>query len=170
MIRHLKNICISFLFIVYSCFNIYAQQDSLAVSAVLDTMIVHELGTTSNGTYYSYQIFSNGELISEDYKNKSSYIDILIRCKPCYMKIYSVVSVLKNEGVRYGECNCGTHKQYYANGLIKALQNYKENDSGYWDNLYARGYCSVKDGMWRYYEPNGKLKKVENYKDNKLIE
>ena len=91
-------------------------------------------------------------------------------CTPCYMKTLSPDDVLLYAGVQYTDCVVGNWTEYYPDGKIKLTGQYKENPTDNWNNIWKRGYCSVKEGTWTYYDENGKVMKTEKYKDNVLVQ
>ncbi len=87
--------------------------------------------------------------------------------KPYYVTMYDADDHLLWEGERFGDCGVGLDIEYYPNGKPKLIGHFKVNDSGSWDELGSRGYCSSMDGIWTYFTENGILSSTESYRDNK---
>ncbi len=145
----------------------YSIVDSLKKSinyTNLDTLKWYEVSLT----YVSYPkptYLINGREIDEKEYNfyKKNYDNILV-CKPCYLKVYDEFDNLLREAVQYMDCFVGLYIDYYPNGNIKTVGQYKENLSANWDK--ASKVCNIKDGIWLYYDINGNLIKKEKYKNN----
>ena len=90
-------------------------------------------------------------------------------CKPCILETFDINEKLLHRAVHYTDCAVGQWIEYYADGKIKMIGHYKENDTGNWKNAYNRGYCSVKHGIWTYFDKNGNTIKTEQYIDNILV-
>lgn len=101
------------------------------------------------------------------YKNANTQI---IKCKPCVLMTLSENGIIERVGVHYTDCRVGYWIEYYPNNKVKIIGHYKENDTGNWEKISDRGYCSKKDGIWTYYDENGKITKTEKYADGKQIE
>lgn len=94
----------------------------------------------------------------------------LENCCPCILKSYNENNILVREAVSCMDCGVGFFKDYYPNGQIKLIGQYKENPTGNWDYLWERGYCSVPDGRWLYYNENGTIHYSEYWKDGNFIQ
>lgn len=90
-------------------------------------------------------------------------------CKPCWLRYYDENNKLVREGLSYQDCGVGKVKEYFPDGKLKCKGSYKVNDTGNWDNLFDKGYCSVKDGIWFFYNEQGEIIKTEKYRDGVLM-
>lgn len=93
----------------------------------------------------------------------------LERCKPCWLRYYDANNKLIQEGLSYQDCGVGKAKEYFQNGKLKSEGSYKVNETGNWDNLFDRGYCSIKEGIWIFYKEDGTIAKKEEYRDGVLL-
>ena len=75
----------------------------------------------------------------------------LEKCNPCWLRYYDENNKMIQEGLSYQDCGVGKVKEYFPNGKLKSEGFYKVNHTGNWDNLFDRGYCSVRDGQWIFY-------------------
>jgi antitoxin component YwqK of YwqJK toxin-antitoxin module len=91
-------------------------------------------------------------------------------CTPCILERFNESGILLNKAVSYTDCIVGQYIEYFENGKIKIIGHFKENDTGLWDNISDRGFCSVKHGIWNYYNENGLITKTEFYNEDLLIE
>ncbi len=91
------------------------------------------------------------------------YWENVDRCKPCFLQTYEKDGRLLKEGVQYGDCNIGVWTEYYPNGRVKLKGFYKENDTGDWEEIWNRGLCSVKHGIWVFYDNEGNIVGMERY-------
>lgn len=137
----------------------------------LDTLKFYSVSlsaTTSNGR----QVYSvNGkETDAATYQKYKVVWDNITQCKPCYLKTYDINEQLLNEGERYQDCQVGHWIEFYPSGAIKLIGEFKINDTGNWKNAWDRGYCSRKDGEWKYFDEAGNLIRTEVWEDGKLIE
>ena len=157
-----------------------AQADSThPVYPALDTMVIYSVNLASGpakdcshfDAKYPVKYFVDCKEVSQDvylkYKNANESIK---KCKPCYMETLDKNGVLLYEGVQYEDCVVGAWTEYYPDGKIKVTGQYKENPTDNWNNIWKRGYCSVKEGVWTYYDENGNVTKTEKYKDNVLVQ
>jgi antitoxin component YwqK of YwqJK toxin-antitoxin module len=106
------------------------------------------------------------EAVYLKYKNANDKID---KCTPCYAKTLDTNGRIINAGVKYTDCAVGIWIEYYINGKIKVIGHYKENNTGKWKNIWDKGYCSKKHGIWKYYDTNGQLINTELYKNGNLM-
>ena len=128
--------------------NVYSKLDTLCCYGV--NLRAEIWGGTGN-------YWANNKPINKQtyYKYKNLSVNLL-KCKPCYLKTLNANGKIIREAVQYTDCFVGKRIDYYANGRIKIKGQYKENNTGIWNNLYKRGYCSIKEGTWRYSERNVK--------------
>ncbi len=127
--------------------------------------------------YINMQISSgpNGYFVNEKSIDKRTYdryktvMDKMDKCLPCWIKNYTLEGEFVSEGMYYTDCLVGNYVEYYPNGNKKLSGHYKENHTGTWEDLYQRGYCSVKEGVWIYHNESGKISKREHYKDGKPV-
>lgn len=103
--------------------------------------------------------------IYDKYKNQWANMET---CKPCILYSYDENDRLLSKGIQYTDCIVGFYVQYYPNGHVKAMEQYKENPDNNWANAYKRGYCK-KDGCCTYYNNDGTIAKIEIYKDGTLV-
>lgn len=157
-----------------------AQKDSAAsIYKDLDTIVRYNVNLASGPAKdcshfdgnYPVKYFVNCKEVSQaEYLKYKRANDSIKECKPCYMRTLDTNGVLLRTAVQYGDCVVGSWTEYYPDGKIKVSGHYKENDTGNWNNLWKRGYCSRKEGEWIYYDEHGNITKKEKYKDDKLIE
>ena len=95
--------------------------------------------------------------------------DNIAICTPCVSKTLNKDGTLESIGVMYTDCRVGFWVEYYSSKKVKVVGYYKENDTGNWDNIWTRGYCSKKNGTWTYYDEDGKITRQEIYKDGTII-
>ncbi|SHM24873.1 hypothetical protein SAMN02746009_04180 [Hymenobacter psychrotolerans DSM 18569] len=129
------------------------------------------LGSSSKkpeGIGYGY--FINGKRVDkiayDSFQGNSRYIK---ECCPCILQMYNSDGRLVNEGVRCTDAPVGWWKAYYTTGNLKESGQFKENDSGNWDNLCDRGYCGVKVGRWTYFDEQGKTLYSEDWKEGEFV-
>jgi hypothetical protein len=115
--------------------------------------------------YYANHIKVDKEI----YLHFDSLLSNMNKCTPCYLKVYDTDNDLVRGGVYYKNFGVGAYVEYYPGGTIKTAGQFKQNLSGNWDDLRARGYYFKKEGRWTYYDTEGKITKVENYEDGNLI-
>lgn len=172
--------CILIILLSVSISSAFAQTDSAAsVYKGLDTIVHYYVNLASGPAKdcshfdgnYPVKYFVNCKEVSQtEYLKYKEANDRIKECKPCYMKTLDSSGVLLRTAVQYGDCIVGNWTEYYPDGKIKVTGQYKENDTGNWNNLWKRGYCSRKEGEWCYYDENGNITKKEKYKDDKLVE
>lgn len=117
-----------------------------------------------NGTEYHINGIVVDKKVYDRYKGDSVIVD-----RPVIYRTYDIDDTLLREGIFYGDCQIGYYKEFYRDGIIKTLGQFKENTTGNWKNIGNRGYCSVKDGDWKYYNENGKLVYTETWKNDEFI-
>lgn len=135
----------------------------------LDTLKFYDgsASAINDGKKMVYKV--NDVVVSkEEYDKFNSVWHNIDKCKPCYLEHYTADDKLVAAGVQYTDCRVGDWKEFYPDGSVKISGHYKENHTGNWKSIFARGYCSVKDGDWISYSPKGDTTSVENYKEGKL--
>ncbi len=107
-------------------------------------------------------------------KDKYDYYDFhwknVDRCTPCFLKTYDTQEKLLKEGVQYGDCNIGDWTEYFPCGKVKIKGRFKENDTGDWFEIWTKGLCSVKHGLWVYFNEHGAVLYAEKYLNGGLSE
>lgn len=142
--------------------SVYGKLDTLEIFAAM----LSESHGPDGSKYYV-----NGEQVRKIiYDDKRKLFDNLLKCKPCYLITLDVDLKPILAAVSYVECMVGSWIEYYKNGHVKSIGQFKENPTGNWSNLKARGYCSVRVGEWKYFDMNGRLIKVEHYNDGVLVQ
>lgn len=94
-------------------------------------------------------------------------------CCPCFLREYTENEVLLRENVVCGDCGVGAFKGFFPSGKVKIAGQYKENPTGNWGDISARGYCNVRTGIWFYYnELNGfhYLQYIEKWDNGQFVE
>lgn len=94
-------------------------------------------------------------------------------CCPCFLREYTENEVLIRENVVCGDCGVGVFKGFFPSGKVKIAGQFKENPTGNWEDISARGYCNVRTGIWFYYnELNGfhYLQYIEKWDNGQFIE
>ncbi|MCH2228701.1 MAG: hypothetical protein MK105_00045 [Crocinitomicaceae bacterium] len=172
-----RTICILITFLTLSISSL-AQTDStkytLDTSTMyknLDTLNFYSVGLRAESSNKSEKYWVNNKRVDKIiYLKYKSVWDNIHKCKPCYLKTYDENDKLIKEGFQYTDCGVGIWTEYYSNGEIKTIGHFKENNSDNWNDLWNRGYCSRKEGLWKYYDENGNVTKTEKYLDGKLID
>jgi antitoxin component YwqK of YwqJK toxin-antitoxin module len=161
-------ITISFLL---SFIQTYSQnQESNTTYSKLDTLITYNVSLKAEtGSGYAKYYVNESEVRKIVYDSYKKFWDNIEKCTPCYLKSYDEDDSLMSESVQFTDCGVGIWIEYYKNGILKEKGQFKENHTGNWSNIYARGFCEVKVGEWKYFDEKGKLLKVEHYKDGILI-
>lgn len=116
----------------------------------------------------------NGKDVSQnDYEKAFVKVEAgkkgLENCKPCWLRYFDEHDRLLKEGVSYQDCGVGKAKEYFPDGKLRSEGSYKANKTGNWDNLFDRGYCSIKEGVWTFYKEDGTIDRKETYKDGVLL-
>lgn len=130
----------------------------------LDTLKFYDV-ELENETYHGRTRFwvDKKEVDKKTYDMFDSYWSNVDRCKPCYLKTYEKDGRLTKEGVQYGDCQIGSWIEYYPNGKVKIKGQFKENDTNDWVEIWTKGLCSVKHGMWVHYDNEGNIIGMEKY-------
>lgn len=134
----------------------YGQFDSTTIYKNLETKKFYSVSLSSQITKSKSIYKVNGKKVSKSTYNKykSTWINMKTCC-PCILKSYDENDVLISEAVSCTDCKVGWFKSYWANGNLKLTAYYKENPTGNWNDIWKRGYCSVRNGKWTYYDVNG---------------
>jgi antitoxin component YwqK of YwqJK toxin-antitoxin module len=128
------------------------------------------LEANNKGYYTEYKL--NGKIVSrEEYNNFYIYWNAAGACKPCYLYTYDVNDKLKHVAFQYKDCLVGIYREFYNDGTIKIIGQFKENTTGDWEDLFDRQLCTVRIGRWQFFSPEGKLYLIEFYDEKgKLYE
>jgi antitoxin component YwqK of YwqJK toxin-antitoxin module len=102
------------------------------------------------------------------YRKFSQYVSAYDQCRPCVMLSFDTSERLRYKSISYGDCRVGYWIEYYPDGKVKVIGHYKENETGNWDNLFARGYCR-EDGIWTYFNSKGSVTCSEIWKEGKRL-
>jgi antitoxin component YwqK of YwqJK toxin-antitoxin module len=105
----------------------------------------------------------NNSLVDKETYNKFSKCDVFV-CRPCLLELYDINDKLVTKGVTYGDCWSGPFVDYYSNGFVKQMGEYRQNSSQSWDNFK----CSIRVGKWKYFDEQGNLIKTEYWKGGLL--
>ncbi|RZJ98507.1 MAG: hypothetical protein EOO46_25035 [Flavobacterium sp.] len=152
----------------------WAQMSSMAdttKSVYGDLPIIKTYGVSSSACFCGD---SSWFKINDNYVDESTYrkfgetIENYSKCKPCVMLRFDISENLINKWIAYSECRVGYWIEYYKNGKVKAIGHFKENESGDWNNLVARGYCK-EDGVWTFFNTKGVVIRTEIWKEGKLV-
>ena len=142
------------------------QSDSTTVYKELQTIKFYAVNLDSFGRFYK----ANGRIVSKSTFNKySSTWEDMENCCPCILKEYDANDNLIREKVACADCDVGWFKEFYLNGKLKLIGQYKENSTGDWNNIVKRGFCSVRDGQWIYFNKKGDMLYSEFWKDDEFI-
>jgi antitoxin component YwqK of YwqJK toxin-antitoxin module len=160
------------IFIISSTFNAYAQKDTTrSIYENLKTKKFYSVSmreTTQNGV--TVYFINNKQVSKNTYHKYEKTWNNMETCTPCILERFNESGILLNKAVSYTDCIVGQYIEYFENGKIKIIGHFKENDTGLWDNISDRGFCSVKHGIWNYYNENGLITKTEFYNEDLLIE
>lgn len=148
----------------------YGQSDSTTVYKDLETKKFYSVGLLSETTNGKETYEVNGKKVSKStYDKYESTWKNMETCCPCILKSYDEQNVLLSEAVSCTDCGVGVFKEFYPNGKIKLSGRYKENPTGNWDDISARGFCSVPDGQWVYFNERGETLYSEFWKDGEFV-
>lgn len=159
-----------FLFIIMmSCINQAMAQLQKINYGELPVLKKYSIGSRGIAHYKDRNEYSiNGMVVDkkvyDHYKGDSVIVD-----RPVIYRTYDINDTLIHEAIFYGDCQVGYCKEFYPGGKLKMTGQFKENTTGNWENISERGYCSVKDGVWKYYSENGKLLYSETWKNDQFI-
>jgi len=153
----------------------YFTQKSVSASIVpnkkLDTLRTYDVYLEERITPFGKAYMCNGlEVSKQRYMDYKRFWDAAGACQPCLLYTYNDKDQLKYVAYQYEDCLCGSYKEYYAEGPLKAEGQFKQNTSGTWDKIRSKGICNVRDGKWVYYTPEGNILKVETYLNGKLTD
>lgn len=175
-LTHYQVMKISLFFIV----NIFCSIISLAqhVSATdttkvfyknLPTLKVYAISSSSmTSADTSWFKIEDKEVDEKTYRKFTRYKDYINKCKPCILLSYDTSENLVYKHIAYGDCRVGYWIEYYTSGKVKVIGHYKENITGNWENIFARGYCR-EDGVWTYFDKKGQIRYSEIWKEGKLL-
>ncbi len=148
----------------------FGQTDSTTVYRGLETKKFYSVGLSSQTTNGKGTFEVNGKKVSKStYDKFQSTWKNMETCCPCILKSYDEYDVLIREAVSCTDCGVGVFKEYYQNGNVKLTGRYKENLSGNWDDIWARGFCSIRDGEWTYFNEKGDTLYSEFWKNGEFI-
>ena len=130
----------------------------------LDTLVFYDVELEVE-TYHGRTTYwvDRKEVSKKTYDTFNYHWENVDRCKPCFLKTLEKDGRLLKEGVQYGDCNIGVWTEYYPNGKVKLRGHYKENDTGDWFEIWTKGLCSVKHGIWVLYDMEGNIVGMEKY-------
>lgn len=124
--------------------------------------------TSPNGKGMIYT--SNGKEIDKaTYDKFESGYKNMENCCPCILESYDENDVLRSKKISCQDCSVGWFKIYFPNGKAKLFGHNKENPTNDWEDIWKRGYCSVKHGQWVYFNEFGDTLKSEFWENNELI-
>ncbi len=152
-------------FILCSILRGYAQfETNRSIYKKLDTLKFYdvelEVETWHGRTTYWVD---RKEVDKKTYETFDHYWTNVDRCKPCFLQTYEKDGRLTKEGVQYGDCQIGAWTEYHKNGKMKLKGRYKENDTNDWEEIWTKGLCSVKHGLWILYDEEGNVLGMEKY-------
>jgi antitoxin component YwqK of YwqJK toxin-antitoxin module len=113
----------------------------------------------------TYQV-DNKQVSKAEYDKYHAAYKNLANCKPCYMRTYTKEEVLLNEGDRYTDCQVGTWKEFYPDGQIKVLGQFRADSTGKWKEKKSDKWCSIREGEWTYYNATGAIDSAVHYVNN----
>ena len=152
--------------IIHAQREVPSEYDSLEIRKFY---VLDKLWTISSGDSLLYQV---NELMVDkatyDYYSKNMHESMGL-CRPCLLQYYDYDETLLKEVVSYTSCAVGDFKEFYSNGAIKTLGQYKENRTSNWDSIYTRGYCDVKVGNWYFFSETGDTTYVETWNDGQFV-
>jgi antitoxin component YwqK of YwqJK toxin-antitoxin module len=150
--------------------QVYGQADTTTVYKGLETKKFYSVGLSSQTTNGRGRYEVNGKKVSKStYDKYESTWKNMETCCPCILKSYDEQDVLLREAVSCTDCGVGVFKEFYPNGKIKLSGRYKENPTGNWEDIWARGFCSVPDGQWVYFNEKGDTLYSEFWKDGEFV-
>lgn len=157
------------------CISIFSQVSYSQIDSVnfiykdIDTLKVYDVDLYYKRVNNTSSYFVNGEKVSKAiYDKYNGNSDNLGNCRPCYLLHYNEKGILVKFAAQYTDCRIGEYKEFFKDGKLKVNGNYLKNPTGNWDDLWKRGYCSVKHGKWEYYNIHGMISKIEYYSYGKL--
>ncbi len=151
--------------LVLSC-QLFSQADTGTVYKDLEARKFYSVSYFTNGSRFEI----NGKTVSKStYDKYKATWENMETCCPCILKSYDENDLLLSETVACTDCAVGSFKTFYPNGKVKLSGRYKENPTGDWNNIWARGYCSVPDGEWNYFNEKGDTLYSEFWNDGNFI-
>jgi antitoxin component YwqK of YwqJK toxin-antitoxin module len=163
-----RTLIIILLTIVFG--QVYGQTDTSTVYKDLETKKFYSVGLSSQTTNGRARYEVNGKKVSKfTYDKYESTWKNIETCCPCILKSYDEQDVLLREAVSCTDCGVGVFKEFYPNGKIKLSGRYKENPTGNWEDIWARGFCNVPDGQWVYFNEKGDTLYSEFWKDGEFV-
>jgi len=167
----MRNHTLTIIILTIALGQAFGQSDSTTNYKGLETKKFYSVGLSSQTTNGKGTYEVNGRKVSKStYDKYQSTWGNMETCCPCILKSYDENDVLIREAVSCTDCGVGLFKEFYPNGNVKLSGRYKENPSGNWDDIWARGFCSVKDGQWTNFNEKGDTLYSEFWKDGKFIE
>jgi len=163
---------IAFLFVLLYCQSVHAQQHIGYIDPQYDSLKSYDvfLESLDKGFYTEYKV--NGKVVTREYYNKYNLQwNSMGACKPCYLYTFDEQDHLLHVAFQYKDCIVGIYREYFPEGGIKVIGQFKENTTGDWDHLFERQLCNVRIGRWQYFNMEGKLFLIESYDEyGKLFE
>ena len=101
-------------------------------------------------------------------KYNKAYV-ALAACRPCYVRTYNRNGVLIREGEQYTDCSVGTWVEYHPNGKKRVEGLFRRNQTADWTDIWNRGLCNTKEGVWTYYDVNGIVLERKEYVNGVLV-
>lgn len=126
------------------------------------------LSSYAEGRITVYEV--NGRRVNRGiYQKYESAWKNMETCCPCLLKVYDENDLLLKEYAACTDCVVGVYREFYEDGKLKLEGHYKENPSRNWNNIWARGYCSVPHGEFIYYNTDGKLSHKEFWEAGSFV-
>ncbi|MDD2984358.1 MAG: hypothetical protein PHQ74_13315 [Crocinitomicaceae bacterium] len=158
------------IFLTIAFGQVFGQSGSSTIYKALETKKFYSVRLSSQTTNGKGTYEVNGKKVSKStYDKYQSTWKNMETCCPCILKSYDENDVLIREAVSCTDCDVGVFKEFYPNGKVKLSGRYKEYPSENWDDIWARGFCSVPDGQWTYFNEKGDTLYSEFWKDGKFI-
>jgi antitoxin component YwqK of YwqJK toxin-antitoxin module len=148
-----------------------AQNDDKTVYGNLETKRFYDvnMGKSGSGSKITYTV-NDGKVDKETYDKYHDTWQNFETCCPCILQTYDINDVLQTEAVSCTDCLVGFYFEFHENGVTKIKGHCKENPTGNWSDIFKRGYCSVKDGIWEYFNEQGEIFSIETWKDGDFVE
>lgn len=125
--------------------------------------------------FMAFQGYGQAENTKTSYPNlptlplTTATFDNYAKCTPCILENFDREGKLQSKSVRYNDCFVGFYNEYYPSGKLKVTGQYRENDTGNWDNLYDRNYCLAQTGEWIFYTEKGLVSGKEYWQDGVFL-
>lgn len=166
----MKQYFLIIIFLTIAFGQTFGQIDSTTIYKGLETKKFYSVGISSRTIKGKSRYEVNGKKVSKSkYDKFLSTWKNMETCCPCILKSYDEKDVLIREAVSCTDCGVGVFKEYYQNGKVKLTGRYKENTSGNWDNISARGFCNIRDGEWTYFNQQGDTLYSEFWNNGEFI-